>query len=54
MCTWKPMSIVGAGVREIRIQVGGAYRVSYVARFDEAVYVLHAFAKKTRKTPLAH
>lgn len=47
---WKPMSDVGPGVREIRIQVGGAHRVFYVATFDEAVYVIHAFAKKTRKT----
>ena len=45
------MSTVGAGVREIRIQVEGAHRVFYIATFDEAVYVLHAFAKKTRKTP---
>jgi len=47
---WKPMSDVGPGVREIRIQVEGAHRVFYVATFDEAVYVIHAFAKKARKT----
>jgi phage-related protein len=47
---WKPMTTVGAGVREIRIHVDGAHRVFYVATFDEAVYVLHAFTKKTRKT----
>jgi phage-related protein len=41
---------VGAGVREIRIQVGTAHRVFYVARFAEGVYVLHAFEKRTRKT----
>src|SRR5213078_2954600 len=28
----------------------GEHRVVYVARFDEAIYVLHAFEKKTRKT----
>lgn len=47
---WKPMSEVGAGVREIRIRVLGEWRVLYVAKFGDAVYVLHAFQKKTRKT----
>ena len=47
---WKPMSSVGVGVREIRLHVEGAHRVFYVATFAEAVYVLHAFEKKTRKT----
>jgi len=44
------MSEVGAGVREIRIHVLGEWRVFYVAQFAKAVYVLHAFQKKTRKT----
>src|SRR5262245_51466717 len=47
---WKPMQTVGAGVRELRIHVDGEFRVLYVAKFAEAVYVLHAFRKKTRKT----
>ena len=47
---WKPMATVGPGVREIRIQAGTAYRVFYIARFAEGVYVLHAFEKRTRKT----
>ena len=47
---WKPMPTVGPGVREIRIHVGGARRVFYVAARAEAIYVLHAFEKKTRKT----
>ncbi|MEK7763492.1 MAG: type II toxin-antitoxin system RelE/ParE family toxin [Nitrospirota bacterium] len=47
---WKPLSEVGAGVREIRIHILGEWRVLYVAKFAEAVYVLHAFQKKTRKT----
>lgn len=47
---FKPMSIVGKGVEEIRIKTGEAYRIFYVARFAEAVYVLHAFSKKTQKT----
>ena len=47
---WKPMSAVGAGVREIRIRVGDAFRVFSVATFNEGVYVIHAFAKKARKT----
>ncbi len=47
---WKPMPSVGAGVREIRIQTGRAFRILYVAKFAEAVYVLHAFEKKSQKT----
>jgi phage-related protein len=47
---WKPMPSVGQGVNEIRVHAGGAHRVLYVAKFEEAVYVLHAFRKKTRKT----
>ena len=45
------MSSVGQGVREIRIRdVSGAFRVIFVARFADAVYVLHCFQKKTEKT----
>jgi len=47
---WKPMPDVGAGVREIRIHVLGEWRVLYVAKFADAVYVLHSFQKKTQKT----
>ena len=47
---WKPMKSVGQGVREIRIQHEGQYRVIYVASFEDKVYVLHAFQKKTQKT----
>lgn len=47
---WKPMSTVGAGVREIRIHMDGEYRVFYVASFADGVYVLHAFQKKTQRT----
>jgi phage-related protein len=47
---WKPMTSIGSGVREIRIMHEGQYRVIYVAKFIEAVYVLHAFQKKTQKT----
>lgn len=50
---WKPMPSVGLGVNEIRVREGGAFRVIYVAKFPEAVYVLHAFQKKARKTPKA-
>ena len=48
---WKPFDEVGAGTREIRIrEAGGIYRVMYVAKFEEAVYVLHCFQKKTQAT----
>lgn len=44
------MSGVGGGVYEIRIHTEAEYRVLYVAKYPEAVYVLHAFEKRTRKT----
>ena len=45
---WKPMNAVGSGVREIRIRdAAGAFRVLYVAKFEDAVYVLHCFQKKS-------
>jgi phage-related protein len=47
---FKPMPTVGAGVYEIRVRAGNQYRVIYVAKFAEAVYVLHTFVKKTQKT----
>lgn len=48
---WKPFDDAGAGVREIRIKDNsGVFRVMYVAKFDEGVYVLHCFQKKTRAT----
>jgi phage-related protein len=47
---WKPMAIVGRGAREIRVHVDGELRVFYVATFPEAIYVLHVFEKKTRRT----
>jgi phage-related protein len=50
---WKPMPSVGAGVREIRVRTGQQFRVLYVAHFAEAIYVLHAFEKKSQKTPPA-
>jgi phage-related protein len=44
------MQTVGPGVCEIRIHTAGAHRVFYVAKRPEAIYVLHAFEKKTQKT----
>ena len=44
------MQAVGPGVMDIRVHRSGEFRVLYVARFREAIYVLHCFAKKTRKT----
>ncbi|MGA2742980.1 MAG: type II toxin-antitoxin system RelE/ParE family toxin [Bryobacteraceae bacterium] len=46
----KPMPLVGPGVIEIRVHLESEYRVLYLAKFEEAVYVLHAFVKKTRKS----
>jgi len=48
---FKPMKTIGAGVVELRIRdEAGAFRVVYVAKFENAVYVLHCFQKKTPKT----
>jgi phage-related protein len=48
---WKLMNTVGQGVREIRIrEEDGAFRVIYVAKLEDAIYVLHCFQKKTRNT----
>ena len=46
----KPLKDVGKGAYEIRVHLNGAWRVIYVAKFANAVYVLHAFEKKTQKT----
>jgi phage-related protein len=49
----KPMASIGSGVREIRItDAAGQFRVIYVAKFEDAIYVLHCFQKKTQKTSL--
>lgn len=47
---WRPMASIGAGVVEIRTHIHGEFRLLYVARFPEGIYVLHAFQKKTQKT----
>jgi len=49
---WKPMTSIGPGVQEIRVRDGrGAFRVIYLARLSDAVYVLHCFQKKSQRTP---
>ena len=46
---WKPFDEVGSGTKEIRIRENtGIYRVMYVAKFEEAIYVLHCFQKKSK------
>lgn len=48
---WKAFDIVGPGTKEVRINIDdGWFRVMYVAKFTEAVYVLHCFKKKTAST----
>ena len=44
------MSQVGSGVFEIRVRVGGAFRLIYIAKFTEGIYVLHVFQKKSQRT----
>jgi len=48
---FKPLKTVGSGVYEIRVHTRLEHRLVYVAKFEEAIYVLHAFEKRTRKTP---
>ena len=48
---WKPMASIGVGVREIRVRdASGAFRVIYLAKLADAIYVLHCFQKKTEQT----
>jgi phage-related protein len=48
---WKPMNSIGAGVREIRVRdPNGAFRVIYIAKLKDAIYVLHCFQKKSQRT----
>ena len=50
---FKPMASIGKGVWEIRISdEAGQFRVIYIAKFKDAVFVLHCFQKKSQKTPL--
>ncbi|HKS07109.1 MAG TPA: type II toxin-antitoxin system RelE/ParE family toxin [Gemmatimonadaceae bacterium] len=49
--SWKSMVSVGPGAYELRVRMPeGAFRVVYVAKFREAIYVLHAFQKKSQQT----
>ena len=48
---WKPMPSVGLGVSELRVRAERAYRVIYVAKFAEGIYIVHAFEKKAQRTP---
>lgn len=47
---WRSMATIGSGVCELRIHTALEHRVCYLAKFAEAIYVLHAFEKRTRKT----
>ena len=46
----KPMPSIGPGVNELRVRLDGAFRVIYIAKFPNAIYVLHAFQKKSERT----
>ena len=50
---WRPFPEAGSGVNEVRLaSTDGSFRVMYVAKFEEALYVLHSFQKKTKQTLL--
>jgi phage-related protein len=48
---FKYMPIIGMGVYELRIKADKQYRAFYITKFEEGIYILHAFIKKTQKTP---
>lgn len=51
---WKSMAEIGPGVAEIRLRDRtSAYRIFYIARFEEAIYILHCFNKRSQRTALA-
>lgn len=50
---WRPLPDVGIGTIELRVHTGLEHRVIVVMKFEEAVYVLHAFEKKSKRTPRA-
>ncbi|MDT8322689.1 MAG: type II toxin-antitoxin system RelE/ParE family toxin [Bacteroidota bacterium] len=45
---WKAIADIGSGVMEIRIHIGGEWRILYVAKHRSAIYVLHVFQKKSQ------
>ena len=45
---YRPMPVIGSGAHEIRVHLMGEWRVIYVAKFEDTVFVLHAFQKKTQ------
>lgn len=47
---WKQMTAIGHGVKEIRIHQNNEYRILYVAKFHETIYVLNCFVKKSEQT----
>lgn len=47
---WKSMPSIGVGVKELRIHLSNEYRVIYLAKYGDTIYVLHSFVKKTQKT----
>jgi len=47
---WKPVHVVGKGVKEIRISLNGQFRVLYAIGREQKILVLHAFQKKSQKT----
>jgi phage-related protein len=47
---WKTMRTIGTGVKELRVHLESEYRTIYVANRKDAIYVLHCFVKKTKRT----
>jgi phage-related protein len=48
---YRPMPSIGLGVQEIKVKYRGEYRLIYVARFEEGVYAISSFHKKSQRTP---
>ena len=51
ICSVRPMPSIGKGVFELKDQDdAGWYRLIYLARVEDTIYVLHCFKKNTAKT----
>jgi phage-related protein len=49
---YRPLPAIGTGVFELRDQDERAwYRVVYLSRTNDVIYVLHCFEKKSREMP---
>lgn len=53
---YRPLPTIGPGVKEIKLQDEdkSQYRLIYIAKFEEAIYVFHVITKKTTESTSKH